>query len=41
MADWFLIGMVAVLLGLVFFVYLLLRRAMQGFREGVDKGKKR
>jgi uncharacterized membrane protein YhhN len=39
MADWFMIGMLAFLLGFVFFVYLMLRRTVLGFREGVERGK--
>jgi flagellar biogenesis protein FliO len=40
MADWFLIGMVVFLLGFVFFLYLILRRMVVGFREGVERGKR-
>ena len=40
MADLLMIGMIALLLGFVFFVYLMLRRTVLGFKEGVDKGKR-
>jgi hypothetical protein len=32
--------MIALLLGFVFFVYLMLRRTVLGFKEGVDRGKR-
>lgn len=40
MADWFMIGMIVLLLGFVFFVYLMLRRTVLGFQEGVERGKR-
>jgi hypothetical protein len=40
MADLLMIGMIALLLGFVFFVYLMLRRTVLGFKEGVDRGKR-
>jgi hypothetical protein len=38
--DWVLVGMVALLLGFVFFVYLFIRRTVTGFSEGVNRGKR-
>jgi hypothetical protein len=40
MADVLMIGMIVLVLGFVFFVYLMLRRTALGFKEGVDKGKR-
>lgn len=40
MADLLMLGMIALLLGFVFFVYLMLRRTVLGFKEGVDRGKR-
>jgi hypothetical protein len=37
--DWVLLGIIALLLGFVFFVYLFVRRTVTGFREGVDRGR--
>jgi hypothetical protein len=37
--DWVLVGIIGLLLGFVFFVYLFLRRTVTGFREGVDRGR--
>jgi hypothetical protein len=31
-------AILAVLLGLVFFLYLMIRRTVKGFMEGVEKG---
>lgn len=33
-------ALAALFLGFVFFVYLFLRRTVQGFREGFDDGKR-
>ena len=32
-------GMLAALLAFFFFIYLLLRRTVLGFKEGMDRGK--
>jgi hypothetical protein len=37
--DLVLVGIVAVLLGFVFFVYLFLRRTVTGFAEGLKQGR--
>jgi len=39
MADWIAYGILALLMVLVFFFYLMLRRTVLGFREGVERGK--
>lgn len=39
MADLIVLGILAVLLLFVFFVYLMLRRTVTGFKEGVDRGR--
>jgi hypothetical protein len=39
MADPIMLGILAVLLVLVFFAYLLLRRTVTGFKEGVEEGR--
>ncbi|MHB9287424.1 hypothetical protein ACKVMT_10360 [Halobacteriales archaeon Cl-PHB] len=36
-----MVGILAILLGLVFFAYLMLRRTLTGFKEGVQQGKGR
>ena len=38
--DPIVIAGVGLILLFVFFIYLLLRRTVQGFREGVDQGRK-
>jgi hypothetical protein len=38
--DWVLIGIIALLLGFVFFIYLFIRRTVTGFRQGVEGGGK-
>lgn len=38
--DPVLIGLLVLILGFVFFVYLFLRRTMTGFQEGVERGRK-
>ena len=38
--DWVLLGIVTLLLGFVFFVYLFVRRTVTGYRQGVDRGKR-
>ena len=38
MADVFMIAILVVLLALIFFGYLMLRRTVVGFREGVEQG---
>lgn len=37
--DPIVIAGVGLILLFVFFIYLLLRRTVQGFREGVDRGR--
>jgi hypothetical protein len=39
MADWMVYGILAAGLLLVFFFYLMLRRTVLGFKEGVDRGR--
>ncbi len=39
MVDVMMVGILAVLLGLVFFAYLMIRRTLTGFKEGVERGK--
>lgn len=39
MADWMVYGILALGLLLVFFFYLMLRRTLLGFKEGVDRGR--
>ncbi|MFB6164259.1 MAG: hypothetical protein ABEJ31_03785 [Haloarculaceae archaeon] len=41
MVDPVLVGIVAVMLAVVFAVYLFLRRIATGFKEGIDRGKGR
>jgi hypothetical protein len=41
MADPIVIGILVALLLFVFFVYLMLRRAVTGFKEGVNQGQNR
>ena len=41
MVDPVLVGIVAVLLLFVFFLFLFLRRTMKGFREGMQEGRGR
>lgn len=36
--DWVMLGIIALLLGFVFFVYLFVRRTVTGFRKGVERG---
>jgi hypothetical protein len=38
MADLFVYAVLAVLLLFVFFAYLMIRRTVTGFKEGMDKG---
>ncbi len=38
MADSFMLVILAVLLVLIFFAYLLLRRTVVGFKRGVEEG---
>jgi ABC-type uncharacterized transport system permease subunit len=40
MADPIVLGILVALLLFVFFVYLMLRRTVTGFKEGVDRGRK-
>jgi hypothetical protein len=39
--DPVLVGIVVIILGFVFFVYLFLRRTLKGFKEGMEQGKGR
>jgi hypothetical protein len=39
--DPVLVGLLALLVGFVFFVYLLLRRTVLGFKEGMKSGRDR
>lgn len=39
MVDPILVGMVAIMLGFVFAVYLFLRRITTGFKEGIEQGR--
>jgi hypothetical protein len=39
MIGWEVYAILAVLLGLVFFLYLLIRRTVTGFKEGMREGK--
>lgn len=39
MADLFIITILGALLLFVFFMYLMLRRTVTGFKEGVEKGQ--
>ena len=41
MVDWVLAAFVGLLLGLVFFLYLMLRRTVLSFREGMNDGDRR
>ena len=41
MVDWVLVAFVGLLLGLVFFLYLMLRRTVLSFREGMNDGDRR
>jgi hypothetical protein len=40
MADIVMLGILALLLLFVFFVYLMVRRTVTGFKEGVEDGQK-
>ena len=40
MADVIVLGILAALLVFVFFMYLMLRRTVTGFKEGMDQGRK-
>jgi len=40
MADWIAYGVLAILMLLFFFGYLMVRRTVLGFKEGVERGKK-
>lgn len=40
MADLIVYGILAAILLVIFFGYLMLRRAATGFREGFDKGQR-
>jgi hypothetical protein len=40
MADWIAYGVLAILMLLIFFGYLMVRRTVLGFKEGVERGKK-
>jgi len=40
MADPIMLGILAMLLLFVFFIYLMIRRTVTGFKEGVEKGGK-
>ncbi|MDG5778869.1 hypothetical protein VB773_03610 [Haloarculaceae archaeon H-GB2-1] len=35
-----LVGMVVVMLAFVFFIYLMIRRTVTGFKEGMEKGRR-
>jgi hypothetical protein len=37
--DPVLVGIVVVMLAFVFFLYLMIRRTVTGFKEGMDKGR--
>jgi len=39
MIGWEVYAILAVLLGLVFFLYLMIRRTVTGFKEGMRQGK--
>jgi hypothetical protein len=39
MVDPVLVAIVALLVGFFFFIYLMIRRTMVEFRQGVDRGK--
>jgi ABC-type uncharacterized transport system permease subunit len=39
MADPIVIGILVALLAFVFFMYLMLRRTVTGFKEGVEQGR--
>lgn len=39
MVDLVLYGILAVILLFVFFAYLMIRRTVTGFKEGVDRGR--
>jgi hypothetical protein len=41
MADPIMLGILALILLFVFFVYLMLRRTVTGFKEGVEDGQNR
>ena len=38
MADLFVYGILAVILLFVFFAYLMIRRTVTGFKEGIENG---
>lgn len=40
MADWIIWGILVGLLALFFFLYLMLRRTVAGFKEGIDQSKR-
>ncbi|MFC7133162.1 MULTISPECIES: hypothetical protein [Salinibaculum] len=40
MADVIVLGILAALLVFVFFIYLMLRRTVTGFKEGMDQGRR-
>ena len=40
MVDWVLVAFVGLLLGLGFFLYLMLRRTVTGFKEGVESNRR-
>ncbi len=39
--DPIIVGLVVAILVLIFFFYLMLRRTLLGFREGVEKSKRK
>jgi hypothetical protein len=41
MVDWVLVAFVGFLLGLIFFMYLMLRRTVLSFREGMEGDRDR
>lgn len=41
MADWIIYGILAGLVLFVFFIYLMARRTVLGFQEGMDGGRDR
>jgi flagellar biogenesis protein FliO len=41
MVDWVTYGLLAAVLGFFFFMYLMLRRTFQGFKEGFQQSKKK
>ncbi|MEF8781577.1 MAG: hypothetical protein V5A39_10140 [Haloarculaceae archaeon] len=41
MADPIMLGILALILLFVFFMYLMLRRTVTGFKEGVEDGQNR